>query len=394
MNTLFLLIRRLPVWGQNLVLCCASVIAFGLVCEFLIFRFIFLPTDIPTEAYIDDVIRYEAGQKGVYRWRNGIAAPFAINDQGWNSALDSYSKDRGNGLGRIAIIGDSYVHAAQVPFTASFAEVTQEKLRASGCPTEVFRFGMSGAPLSQYLHVLRKEVISYHPDIVIVLLVHNDFDESFLFMPGRYSSSFLKLQLGDGVVAQEIQPQPYHPGPFDRLRLSATFRYLYYTQRIRLQNVRDLVFGVEVEGFEANIDVQKAMRLLEQISVATDYTVAKMAEVTKNNEIELVLVMDGHRQAIYGKAEEDWGHGPLALNALASQIAQRHNLALIDLHEYFREDWRKRGLRFEDDTDWHWNAFAHRFVADVLVNFLEARRSTLGCGKGPAVAGSGADAAL
>jgi hypothetical protein len=60
---------------------------------------------------------------------------------------------------------------------------------------EVLRMGVSGAPLSQYLYMLRNDGISYKPDIVVVVLVHNDFDESFRFMAGRYTSTFMKLDL-------------------------------------------------------------------------------------------------------------------------------------------------------------------------------------------------------
>jgi hypothetical protein len=224
---------------------------------------------------------------------------------------------------------------------------------------------MSGAPLSQYLHVLRKKVIEYHPDLIIVLLIHNDFDESFMFKPGRYTSSFLKLKLDDGVVAAEIQPQPYHRSSIDGLRLSATFRYLHYTQGVRLQILRDLVFGAKSEGFQANIDVKKEMELLTRSRVATDYVFAQMNKIVNENGIDLVLVMDGHRQAIYGEAPEDWTYGPLALNALAAEMARRYDLPFIDLHEHFKSDWQKRGLRFEYETNWHWNALASKATSST-----------------------------
>ena len=37
--------------------------------------------------------------------------------------------------------------------------------------------------MSQYLHMIEREVSAYRPDWVIVLLVHNDFDE--FFAPSR-----------------------------------------------------------------------------------------------------------------------------------------------------------------------------------------------------------------
>jgi hypothetical protein len=59
-----------------------------------------------------------------------------------------------------------------------FPEVIERELTRAGVAAEVLRFGMDGAPLSQYLHVLRHEVRAFKPDVVLVQLIHNDFDES------------------------------------------------------------------------------------------------------------------------------------------------------------------------------------------------------------------------
>ena len=44
--------------------------------------------------------------------------------------------------------------------------------------TEVFRFGMSGAPISHYVYMLGQEAIKYKPHVVIINLVDNDFLQS------------------------------------------------------------------------------------------------------------------------------------------------------------------------------------------------------------------------
>ena len=55
-------------------------------------------------------------------------------------------------------------------------------------------------------------------DRIVVMLVHNDFDESYRFLKTRYSSSFLKLEkTANGRVA-EIAPVEFRPGMADALR--------------------------------------------------------------------------------------------------------------------------------------------------------------------------------
>jgi hypothetical protein len=106
--------------------------------------------------------------------------------------------------------------------------VIERQLRQAGVEAEVLRFGMDGAPLSQYLNVLRREVRAFKPDVVLVQLIHNDFDESYRFLKTRYASSFLKIGLDQDGQPVEIEPADFKPGMADRLRAFNTFRYLYY----------------------------------------------------------------------------------------------------------------------------------------------------------------------
>ena len=184
-------VPRLRELRQNLLLAGASLLVFFLVCELVVFRFVLPATDMPENAFAEGVIRYAPEQTGVYRIGDEIEAPYRINEDGWNSGISDYREERSPGVGRIAVIGDSYVEAFVVPFDASFAELTQKGLGARDCPVEVYRFGISGAPFSQYLHVLQREALDFRPDWVVVSLIHNDFTESFVFKTGRYNTSVL-----------------------------------------------------------------------------------------------------------------------------------------------------------------------------------------------------------
>jgi lysophospholipase L1-like esterase len=356
--------------GRNLLLTCASLLAFFLVCELVVFRFILPATDMPENAFTDGVIRHAPDQTGVYRLRDEIEAPYRINDDGWNSGIADYREKRTPGIGRIAVIGDSFVEAFEVPFDSSFAELTQKGLTGRGCPVEVYRFGISGAPLSQYLHVLEREALDYRPDWVVVSLIHNDFTESFEFKEGRYTSSFLKLGINGDRVTREIPPHPYAPSSLDWLRFTATFRYIYYTQQVHLGLVRDLVLGKPPRNYQANIDVDATMRRMHKVRVATDYLIGRIATVAKAHGIKLLFIMDGDRRAIYDGVKDEGQARPLALNRLVGELTARHGVPFIDLHPRFARDWQQRRVRFEHESDAHWNEAGHRLVADALVDFF------------------------
>ncbi len=79
---------------------------------------------------------------------------------------------------RIAIIGDSYAEALQVPVEDAFWAVMEQKLQ--GCPAfggrkvEVINFGVSGYGTAQELLTLEQQVWAYAPDVVLLAVTTNN----------------------------------------------------------------------------------------------------------------------------------------------------------------------------------------------------------------------------
>jgi hypothetical protein len=356
----------------NIALLLGSVVLVLLVCEFVAFRFIFLPSDVPRNVFRDGLIRYASEQSGVWRVKDEIRAPYAINREGWNSSHREYRPERTPGLSRIVIIGDSYVEAFQVPVTASLAEQLEHSLPS----TEVYRVAISGAPLSQYLLMLEREGVRYAPDLVVIVLIQNDFDESFRFMPGRYTSSFLKLRLEEGRIMEEVQPSLYHPGPWEWLRFTATARYLCYRRQIAMVMPR-FQWNAPKAGsnFQANIDTSAVLERTTDVALATDYLFRRLAAVAIAHNFALLLVMDGDRYAIYSGMDSAalYRNGALAINALAGRAAESHGIAFIDLHARFERDWLKNHRRFDFESDNHWNQYGHAIAAAAIEDFVRHR---------------------
>ena len=101
----------------------------------------------------------------------------------WNSHGyfdNDYDLHKPAGTHRIAVIGDSYVEAVQVPLMGSFhkrLETYLNKAAAPGLPAkfEVIAFGSSGTGQVDHYRALRKIIAAYHPDTVLVTLCSNDF---------------------------------------------------------------------------------------------------------------------------------------------------------------------------------------------------------------------------
>jgi hypothetical protein len=100
-----------------------------------------------------------------------------INSDGLRDSEHTIEKP-GNTL-RIAILGDSYAEAIQVPLEQTFWNVIENKLatcpKLAGTQVETINFGVSGFGTVQELLTLKHKVWKYSPDIVLLaFLTGND----------------------------------------------------------------------------------------------------------------------------------------------------------------------------------------------------------------------------
>jgi len=306
----------------------------------------------------------------VSRFRNEYRARYRVNSEGWNSKYEHYSINKSQAKLRLTVIGDSFVQARQVDFDKSLAERLEQKLGSDRY--EVYRFGVSAAPLSQYLQVFRTEVVNYSPDLAIFVLIHNDFEESYNFELGRYTTSFLRLKLESGRV-EEIAPRKYERPWYSWIRGSATYRYLVDRQHLNIQSVKNFVnyYRFKTE-FQANIDVSNVGDRARFDELATDYVFRRIKEIAESRSIRLLMVMDGDRRSIYKGVPSDrlYARGALMLNKMAQRLAKKYNIAFIDLHPVFEENYRLNKKSFDFENDTHWNEYGHEIAARAIYQHL------------------------
>jgi GDSL-like Lipase/Acylhydrolase family len=110
-------------------------------------------------------------------------------------------RDREHGLTkspatvRIAVLGDSYAEALQLPIESTFwgrLEANLKSCRSFGGRTvEVINFGVSGYSTAQELLILRHYAWRYQPDIVLLaFLSGNDVRDNSKNLSGRYPRPF------------------------------------------------------------------------------------------------------------------------------------------------------------------------------------------------------------
>jgi len=166
----------------------------------------------------------------------------SLNSHGFHDGEHEYEKPA-NTM-RIAVLGNSWTEALQVPVEKTYCSVLERKLSARGCfdgeRVEVLNFGVAGYSTVQELLTLRIEVWKYHPDIVLLALY-----------PARDIANNVR-ELNNAV---DPERSPYFVYRGSDLVLDDAFRAVPALQapQIALQNI----------GYEIN----RHVRVLQAISV-------------------------------------------------------------------------------------------------------------------------------
>lgn len=331
----------------------------------LTFRFVMPASNGPDYAYDTtyQLIHFDntRNAKGLYTFGKFAQerGEWSVNNFGWNSPYD-YTKERTKKL-RIAVIGDSFIEGLNVNNTSIYPFKLQSLL---GNSAEVYAFGISGAPMSQYLNMSRYVHAVFNPDILIINIVHNDFDESL--KENQTLPYFKTLDITDSILT-EMPPEYYQLSFIKRtIKRSALVRYFYLNLQLNF-DAKPKFQDKGAKEFNANIDVTQASKQQAKIQTAVDYIFKKLRE--ENEGKQILIVMDGPRNNIYSGTTSK--SNVLFLNEIAKNSAAHRNLHFIDLTAVFEHDYAQNKKKFNADIDFHWNEYGHQVVADTVYKFLK-----------------------
>ncbi len=361
--------RFKPLFVHLLLLTVPSIIVAFLLLE-LFFRFVIPATSFPVGCFDDENLVYKAcpNQRGGVATFGKFARQrgrWRINNDGWNSPVDY---DEKGDKPRIAVIGDSFIEAFTVDTDKAYPALLEEKL---GGRYDVYRFGISGAPLSEYLNLSRYVDKYFDPDIVILNVVHNDFHESVLALKPEYGYHLTVTVAGDSVTENKPKPD-YSFVEYDWkkrwLRKSALVRYVIFNLRLK-QTLLDMVTPRSKRRYVGNVEAGKYEEHIDTVTKATDYIVGRVQQENKKRGV--IFVMAALNQDIYNNTLDR--SGGMILNRLLRDTCARHGVDFLDLTDSMARDWAAHRIEFNSPYDGHWNDYAHRLVCDEVYRFLEER---------------------
>jgi len=132
----------------------------------------------------------------------GSLPPVTTNAEGWRSRHD-YAHARQPGVGRIAVLGDSFTFGEQ----AHDDDVWTVDLERQLDHTEVYNFGVHGFGTDQQLLVLEHDALAYHPDIVVLGFFVEDILRNGLSFRD-YAKPMFVLKNGALVLTDSPVPPP------------------------------------------------------------------------------------------------------------------------------------------------------------------------------------------
>ncbi len=239
-------------------------------------------------------------------WTAEGEAYIEINSRGLRDREHSLSKPPQTF--RIAILGDSFTEALQVPLEQTFWWLMQEQLQTcpglQGKTLEIINFGVTNYGTGQQLLRLRRDVWNYDPDMVILaIFTGNDIPDNYKPLDARNRPYFVYNSEGKLVPDMSFRNPDKTLPPYNLSRVDLLPGFLVDHSRI-LQLVRKVEKDIKNRKLEAlrqytynylyrePIDEtwQQAWRITE------DLIALMHAEVQRKNADFLVVTLSNEAQ--------------------------------------------------------------------------------------------------
>jgi hypothetical protein len=316
-----------------------------------------------------------------------------INADGWRGPPSAL--ERPAGTFRIALLGDSYIEAFEVPFEKTVGELLEGRLSAlRGAPVEVLNFGHGGYGTTQELLVLQQEVWKYSPDLVLLAVTTgNDISDNSRRLKGTDYVPYHVFR-GESLVLDTgfLQSKGYRSRAMWTRRMLGLVRYSRLAQLVnRVRRTgrtterrhsnrtpgKELGMRDEVQLAPTAPEWQEAWRVTEGVlrlmrdECRAHRTAFALVTLTRGIQVTPVpqekerflralgakdLYYPERRLAAFGRQE-----GIPVLN-LAPAMAER---AVRD-HVYFHAHRDSLGVG-------HWREEGHRAAADLIAPWLAAQ---------------------
>jgi hypothetical protein len=338
-----------------------SIIILEMICRVLPVRDSLMTLSVDAE---NPVMRFKENRDVIWSSRAdfSIITKKHVNNYGFLNDQNYSSVDKSPLL---AIIGDSFVEAAQVENKDAMHGLLSRDSVGRG---RVYSFGTSGSPLSTYLVYANYAVKEFHATELVFIVVGNDFDESLVKYKNAPGFHYFSGE-GDDLV---LVRKDFHSSFIKRLsRQSSLVRYLALNMELNWQSIENIFVSDTDEAMVEFVGNTRADFDEERITDsrrAVDKFFEELPVQTGLGNDKILFVLDGMRPQIYDPKTRRKANGSYfdLMRKYFMEVAVNKGYEVIDMQPVFIKKHESEGIRFEFPTDGHWNEIGHNLVAGKI----------------------------
>lgn len=354
--------RRFKEIFFNLLVTFTTVLLFFAACEAAL-RFMPVDDGLLAEAVNanNPVFRFQPNQ--TLTWSRGptfeLVNEIQINNVGF---VNNQNYDLSDERRLVAVVGDSQVEAAMVPYSKTLhgrmEELTGER---------VYSFAASGAPLSQYVIWAKHAKEVWRADFLIVAVIGNDYDESLIEYKSDPGFHYYSERDGGGLALQRVN---YTPNPLRNIvKFSAVARYLLFNGQVltRLKRFTEyftLSARADKGAYSGNTSTSTSKRRVDLSKRAVNAFLRDLQVVGGWSPENVVFVVDGFRYSVTAVGNGDSYFG--LMRRYFMEEARFQKFGVIDMDEEFFPNFESFAKKFEFPTDGHWNEHSHNLAAKAI----------------------------
>ncbi len=304
------------------------------------------------------------------------------------------------GAFRVAVLGDSFIEAFQVPDEQTFCAQLERRLQ--DCPAlarrrvEVLNFGVSGYGTAQELQMLRHYVWPYQPDLVLLAFFPgNDLRNNSAELEPYKVRPFYRLQSGELVLDDGFLQHPDYlkaQSAWVRFKVAATDRLRTLQLVYQVRDAWGQRSAVAVAGGGPGVDLaalaeprdkawRDAWELTERLLVDTAREAARHQArfelLTVSSDVQVHPDDSVRKFACRQLGVEDLCYADRRLERLGRQ----HDFAVLNLAEPLGRHASENRVYLHGFANTqlgvgHWNAAGHRLAAEIAAAAICARLHT------------------
>lgn len=323
-----------------------------------------------------------------------MRATTVFNGEGMNDV--DHEIEKPDGVYRIAVIGDSYVEAMQLPLQQSFFKRMEKKLQSEGHVVEVLSFGVGGFGTLQEYYLLRDYALKYKPDLVVLsVFTYNDIRNNSFDLEGSLDMPYAVLNTEDALEFPDFQVRKEYIQTFESPLRTLVFEnshLIRFVYRLSNQSVafRNFLafFHLQTPAVQSN-DAKRDLsdelyftdspKKWKESWAVTDALIKKIHDEASAHDASFLLFSLSNdvqlSDATFFPVEAKYPGVSLDVDfpeKRLSAIADRYDIPYLSALPWMRE-LAASGVIVHPKCHGHWSAEASGVAGDKLADFVKER---------------------